>query len=104
MKNSYLGNEYSDAVIKSELERYNVSYKQLSREELLESVSEEINNGNVIGWFQGKMDTFSLVTGASGFMLSLSSLNVYTQPTEFEQRQLTALAEIEMLLRERGFR
>jgi carbamoyltransferase len=56
MKNSYLGDEYSDSHIKSELERYNVSYNRLSREELLEATSEEIKNGNVIGWFQGKME------------------------------------------------
>ena len=56
MKNSYLGDEYSDSFIKSELERYKLSYKELSREELLEATTEEIKNGNVIGWFQGKME------------------------------------------------
>ncbi|HQX55978.1 MAG TPA: carbamoyltransferase C-terminal domain-containing protein [Pyrinomonadaceae bacterium] len=56
MKDSYLGNEFSDSVIKAELERYNVSFKELSREELLEATAEEIKNGNVIGWFQGRME------------------------------------------------
>jgi len=56
MKNSYLGDEYSDSFIKSELERYKLSYKELSREELLEATTEEIKSGNVIGWFQGKME------------------------------------------------
>jgi carbamoyltransferase len=56
MKNSYLGDEYSDSFIKSELERYNVEFTELNREELLEATSEEIKNGNVIGWFQGKME------------------------------------------------
>lgn len=56
MKDSYLGNEFSDSVIKAELERYNVSFKELSREELLEHTAEEIKNGNVIGWFQGRME------------------------------------------------
>ena len=56
MKNSYLGDEYSDSFVKSELERYKLSYKELSREELLEATTEEIKNGNVIGWFQGKME------------------------------------------------
>ena len=56
MKNSYLGDEYSDAFIKTELERYKLSYKELNRQELLEATSEEVKNGNVIGWFQGKME------------------------------------------------
>jgi carbamoyltransferase len=56
MKNSYLGDEYSDAVVKAELDRYKMSYEQLDRETLLEKTSEEIKNGNVVGWFQGRME------------------------------------------------
>ncbi len=56
MKNSYLGDEYNDSFVKTELERYNVSFKKLEREDLLEATSEEIKNGNVIGWFQGRME------------------------------------------------
>jgi len=56
MKNAYLGNEFSDAVIKAELDRYKISYQELSREQLLETTAEEIKNGNVIGWFQGRME------------------------------------------------
>ena len=33
MKDAYLGNAFSDPVIKSELERYRVSYRQLDREQ-----------------------------------------------------------------------
>ena len=56
MKNSYLGDEYSDSFIESELERYKLSFKKLDRETLLEKTAEEIKNGNVVGWFQGKME------------------------------------------------
>ncbi len=56
MKDSYLGNEFSDSVIKAELDRYKVSYRELDREQLLEITSEEVKNGKVIGWFQGKME------------------------------------------------
>jgi carbamoyltransferase len=56
MKNAYLGNEFSDDVIESELQRYKISYRKLDREALLETTSEEIKNGNVIGWFQGRME------------------------------------------------
>ena len=56
MSNSYLGDEHSDSFIKSELERYQMSYRQLDREQLLEKTSEEIKAGKVVGWFQGKME------------------------------------------------
>ena len=56
MKNSYLGDEYSDSVVRAELDRYKMSYEQLDRETLLEKTSEEIKNGNVVGWFQGRME------------------------------------------------
>ena len=56
MKNSYLGDEYADSFIRAELERYNLSYQELTREELLEDIAEEIKSGNVIGWFQGRME------------------------------------------------
>jgi carbamoyltransferase len=56
MKNSYLGDEYSDSVIKAELERYKIPYEELSRETLIDRTTEEIKNGNVVGWFQGRME------------------------------------------------
>jgi len=56
MKNAYLGDEYSDSFIKSELGRYKLSYQELNREALLERTSDEIKNGNVVGWFQGRME------------------------------------------------
>ncbi len=56
MKNSYLGDEYSDSFIKTELEKYKLSYKKQEREELIDATTEEIKNGNVVGWFQGKME------------------------------------------------
>ncbi len=56
MKHSYLGDEYSDEIVEAELKKYKVSYKKLNRAELLETTSEEIKNGNVVGWFQGRME------------------------------------------------
>ena len=56
MKNSYLGNEFSDDFIRAELERYRIPYEKLDGERLLETTAEEIKNGNVVGWFQGRME------------------------------------------------
>lgn len=56
MRDAYLGDEHTDAFIRSELERYTLCYRKLSREELLDATSDEIENGNVVGWFQGRME------------------------------------------------
>lgn len=56
MKHSYLGDEYSDEFIERELQKYKVPYQKLDREQLLETTSEEVKNGNVVGWFQGRME------------------------------------------------
>lgn len=55
-------------------------------------------------WFKGEMDAFSLVSGATGLMLGIASLKIWEHPTEFEQRQIDALNEIHMILKERGVR
>lgn len=56
MRDAYLGDEYSDAVIRSELERYNVRSRELEREDLVDATAEAIEQGNVVGWFQGRME------------------------------------------------
>ena len=56
MKHSYLGDDLSDAEIRAELERYDVRFTELNREELLDRTTDEIKNGNVVGWFQGRME------------------------------------------------
>jgi carbamoyltransferase len=56
MKNSYHGPEFSDTRIESELKRANVPYRKLEREPLLETVAQQIAAGNVVGWFQGRME------------------------------------------------
>jgi carbamoyltransferase len=56
MKNSYLGPEFCDAHIESGLKQANLSYRRLEREPLLDAVAEQIAAGNVVGWFQGRME------------------------------------------------
>jgi carbamoyltransferase len=56
MKDSYLGNSFSDAFVRSELDRHKIDFKELDRESLIDVVTDEIKNGNVIGWFQGRME------------------------------------------------
>jgi carbamoyltransferase len=56
LKNSYLGPEFSDSCIESSLKKSGLDYRRLERAPLLEAVAEQIAAGNVIGWFQGRME------------------------------------------------
>jgi carbamoyltransferase len=56
MKNSYLGPEFSDSRIECDLKKANLRFRKLEREPLLEAVAERIATGNVVGWFQGRME------------------------------------------------
>jgi carbamoyltransferase len=56
LKNSYLGPEFSESRIQSALQSAGLEYRKLERAALLEQVAEEIAVGNVIGWFQGRME------------------------------------------------
>ena len=56
LKNSYLGSEFSDAQIESDLKRSGLRYRKFDREPLLDAVAEQIAAGNVVGWFQGRME------------------------------------------------
>ncbi len=56
MKNSCLGPEFSSEQIASVLKKANLRHRKLERELLLDAVSGEIAQGNVVGWFQGRME------------------------------------------------
>jgi carbamoyltransferase len=56
MKNSYLGPGFSDSHIESDLKQSNLRYRKLEREPLLDAAAEQIAAGNVVGWFQGRME------------------------------------------------
>jgi carbamoyltransferase len=56
MRNAYLGDGYSDAAITPDLERYGVKYRELDRDQLIDTTAQAIEEGNVVGWFQGRME------------------------------------------------
>ena len=56
MKNPYLGPEFSESRIETDLKKANLQYRRLDRDPLLEAVAEQIAAGNVVGWFQGRME------------------------------------------------
>lgn len=57
MHGSYLGPEFSDLDIEQDLRKYKaVSKKFENFDELGSTVADLINTGNVVGWFQGRME------------------------------------------------
>jgi carbamoyltransferase len=56
MKDSYLGPEFSERRIETSLQTAGVKYKKFDRGPLLDTVSDRIAKGDVVGWFQGRME------------------------------------------------
>jgi carbamoyltransferase len=56
MKNAYLGPEFSESRIEAQLKSAGVNYTRLEREPLLDTVAGQMAAGNVVGWFQGRME------------------------------------------------
>ena len=52
--NPYLGNEYSDECIESELKRYKLPYRQ--SDDVAADSADLLEQGAIIGWFQGRME------------------------------------------------
>ena len=56
LKNAYLGSEFSDSRIQASLQAAGLHYQKIERPLLLDAVADQIAAGNVVGWFQGRME------------------------------------------------
>lgn len=56
MENAYLGPEFSDEEIEAVLTRYDIAYEKLDRDALIDATAAEIEAGQVVGWFQGRVE------------------------------------------------
>ena len=63
-KASFLGPSYSDDYIEEFLNENNIPYKKLSHSLIAENISDLIIAGNVIGWFQGRLEFGPRALGA----------------------------------------
>ena len=68
MQGSYLGPEYSQSNIEKSLKESNAVFEILNDEEILEKTSESLQNGNAIGWFQGRMEFGPRALGARSIL------------------------------------
>lgn len=55
-KGSYLGPEFDSAYIKKFLDKKGLPYKEVSDEEVTSLAADLIDQENVVGWFQGRME------------------------------------------------
>jgi len=56
LKNSYLGPEFSDSRIQAALQNAGLQSRKMEQGAFFEQVAEQIAAGNVVGWFQGRME------------------------------------------------
>ena len=55
-ENVYVGPSFSDDEIRKFLDSKKIPYKSFDRESLLEKTAQLISDGNIVGWYQGKME------------------------------------------------
>ncbi len=56
MQGSYLGPEFSQKEIEEELRNIGANFETMKEDELINRTAESISKGDVIGWFQGRME------------------------------------------------
>ena len=56
MQGSYLGSEYSKSEIESSLKNLGAKYEVLEEEKIIDNTSNDLSEGKVVGWFQGRME------------------------------------------------
>lgn len=56
MEGAYTGPEFSGEEIRSELERSGLAYESYTDREVTQRAAQDIANGAVLGWFQGRME------------------------------------------------
>ena len=56
MTNAYTGPQYDNAAIEATLKAANISYELLSDDDIVKRAAERVAAGDVIGWFQGRME------------------------------------------------
>lgn len=64
--NPFVGTEYTDEYIEKELKKYKLNYRQSNN--ICEETARLLADGNIIGWFQGKMEIGPRALGARSIL------------------------------------
>ena len=73
MHGSYLGPEFSDNLIESDLMRLGAKYKKLSIDESIEFTVDALTEEKAVGWFQGRMEFGPRALGARSIIADARS-------------------------------
>ena len=68
MQGSFLGPEYDQSQIESELKKIGANFIVLNENEILNKTVEDLSNGEAIGWFQGRMEFGPRALGARSIL------------------------------------
>ncbi len=53
---SYLGPSFSEEAVEQFFRKHHIPFKKLDESALFETIAEHLNQGKVVGWFQGRME------------------------------------------------
>ena len=73
MKGSYLGPEYLQSEIESQLNDLGAKYKVLKEEEVIKHTVNDLTKGKAVGWFQGRMEFGPRALGARSILADARS-------------------------------
>ena len=73
MKGSYLGPEYLQGEIESQLNELGAKYKVLKEEEVIKNTVNDLTKGKAVGWFQGRMEFGPRALGARSILADARS-------------------------------
>ena len=73
MKGSYLGPEYLQGEIESQLNELGAKYKVLKEEEVIKNTVNDLIKGKAVGWFQGRMEFGPRALGARSILADARS-------------------------------
>lgn len=77
LKDAYLGPEYSYDEIKNFLKENKIKYSEfISDRDLVKKTAELINQSNVVGWFQGRMEWGPRALGARSILSNPANINM----------------------------
>jgi carbamoyltransferase len=68
MRHVYYGPEYSKDEIRKALDSAGLIYRDLTAEQLVDQTAQEITEGKVVGWFQGRMEFGPRALGARSIL------------------------------------
>ena len=77
MKGSYLGTEFNQEEIESELKAAGANFETLKYEELIDKTAEFLSNEKAIGWFQGRMEFGPRALGSRSILGDPRSSNMH---------------------------